>query len=111
MTKQDNPDEIKPSIFKDLTTAFKLNRLEKVHKEEIRSITTINENGGQEESVKYVTTSIDGFIKMIEGGVGSAADNGTIGPIKKAFFVCQSGINDATQLSSPDSFAVMDCTY
>jgi len=46
---------------------------------------------------KIVTTSLDGFIKMLDAKDGS---------VKKAFFVCQSGINCSTTLSSQDSFAV-----
>jgi hypothetical protein len=46
---------------------------------------------------KIITTSLDGFIKMIDSRDGLT---------KKGFFVNQSGINSATPLSSQDSFAV-----
>lgn len=46
---------------------------------------------------KLVTTSMDGFIKMLDPKDAS---------VKKAFFVCQSGINCSTPLSSQDSFAL-----
>ena len=40
---------------------------------------------------------MDGFIKMLDVNDGST---------KKAFFVCQSGINTSAQLNSQDSFAL-----
>lgn len=40
---------------------------------------------------KIVTASLDGFIRMLDAKDGS---------IKKAFFVCHSGLNSSTTLSS-----------
>jgi len=86
MKQEASPDEIKPSIFKELTSNFKFEKLEKVHKDQIRSITCVVE--GQQNPInhddppifiyKYVTTSMDGFIKMIDINEKE---------VKKAFFV------------------------
>ena len=74
-----------------------LTKIEKVHKDEIKSITSVYEEETG-KCQKLVTASMDGFIKMVDSVEGS---------VKKAFFVCQSGINDATSLNSADSFAVI----
>lgn len=66
-----------------------------MHKDAVTSILIIHDEENKVQ--KIVTTSIDGFIKMLDSKDGS---------IKKAFFVCQSGINCSTALSSQDSFAL-----
>jgi hypothetical protein len=76
--------------------------LEKVHKDAITSVHVISDAGSSatdEQGVaqKIVSTALDGFIKMLDARDGS---------VKKAFFVCQSGINSSTSLSSQDSFAL-----
>ncbi|CDW73591.1 protein fan [Stylonychia lemnae] len=85
--------DTKSSAFKDLSN-FKFQTYDKVHKDVITSMHLINDD--ESNNQKLVTTSMDGFIKMIDVRDGQT---------KKAFFVCQSGINTATSLSSQDSFA------
>jgi hypothetical protein len=72
--------------------------IEKVHKDCITSIHVIRDE--EQHYEKIVTTSMDGFIKLIDSRDAQ---------VKKAFFVCQSGINTSTPLSSSDSFAVRIC--
>ncbi len=62
-----------------------------VHKDVVTSLTAT------ESESNYVSTSLDGFIKMMDSSTGQT---------KKAFFVCQSGINASTPLSSTESFAL-----
>jgi hypothetical protein len=66
-----------------------------VHKDSITSIHIVLDEEAKMQ--KIITTSLDGFIKMIDSRDGLT---------KKGFFVNQSGINSATPLSSQDSFAV-----
>lgn len=75
-------------------------RIDKVHKDAISSLNLVYDE--ETKLQRVVTTSLDGFIKMID--VKDAA-------IKKAFFVCQSGITCATTLSSQDSFAVSQLSH
>lgn len=56
---------------------MKIRKIEKIHKDEITSIQTIYDT--ENDHQKLVTTSMDGFIKMID------LEEETI---KKAFFVC-----------------------
>lgn len=67
-----------------------------MHKDSVTSVHVIRDEESNHQ--KIVTTSMDGFIKMIDSRDGQT---------KKAFFVCQSGINASTPLSSSDSFAVI----
>jgi len=85
--KKDEP--LKSSFLKGMKE-LKQKVYEGVHKDAVTHLTVIG--GG-----KFISTSMDGFIKMhdLEGC-----------QTKKAFFVCQSGINKATPLSSNESFAV-----
>mmetsp|Transcript_19413 Transcript_19413/g.14090 ORF Transcript_19413/g.14090 Transcript_19413/m.14090 type:complete len:89 (+) Transcript_19413:1524-1790(+) len=88
MKQESNPDEIKQSLFKELTTHFKLDKIERVHKDAIKSVTCVADGQGEDgQAFRYVTTSADGFIKMVDINEKE---------VKKAFFVNQSGINDAT---------------
>jgi len=87
------------SIFKDLS-ALKRVRIDKVHKDAISSLNLVYDE--ETKLQRVVTTSLDGFIKMID--VKDAT-------VKKAFFVCQSGITCATTLSSQDSFAVSQLSH
>ena len=82
-------------MFKDLSSLSR-QQLDKVHKDAVTSVILIYDEDTKLQ--KAVTTSLDGFIKMIDIKEG--------GSVKKAFFVCQSGINAATPLNSQDSFAV-----
>ena len=66
-----------------------------MHKDSITSIHIVVDEEAKMQ--KIITTSLDGFIKMIDSRDGLT---------KKGFFVNQSGINSATPLSSQDSFAV-----
>jgi WD40 repeat protein len=49
------------------------------------------------KNLKFISTSTDGFIKMWDTHDASA---------KKSFFVCQSGISAATNINSPENFAL-----
>ena len=69
-------DGIGFSIFKDLSK-LTLTKVERVHKD---AITSVNLMYDDESKVnKLVTTSMDGFIKMLDPKDAS---------VKKAFFVC-----------------------
>eukprot|EP00347_Sterkiella_histriomuscorum_P003989 403362173 len=92
-SQQEDINEVKKSAFRELSE-FQNKIVEKVHKDAITSLHLIYEE--ETQSQKIVTTSMDGFIKMIDARDGQT---------KKAFFVCQSGINTSTALSSQDSFA------
>jgi hypothetical protein len=87
-------DGIGFSIFKDLSK-LTLTKVERVHKDAITSVNLMYDDEAKVH--KLVTTSMDGFIKMLDPKDAS---------VKKAFFVCQSGINCSTPLSSQDSFAL-----
>ncbi len=69
-------DILKPSIFKDLSSLDQQS-LDKIHKDEITSVHLMYEEDYRVQ--KIVTTSMDGFIKMID-----TRDR----QVKKAFFVC-----------------------
>lgn len=87
-------DGIGFSIFKDLSK-LTVTKVERVHKDAITSVNLMYDDEAKVH--KLVTTSMDGFIKMLDPKDAS---------VKKAFFVCQSGINCSTPLSSQDSFAL-----
>jgi hypothetical protein len=68
--------QVKKSSFKDISKLKKIT-LDKVHKDAITSVTLVYEE--ETKLQRAVTTSLDGFIKMIDVKDGA---------IKKAFFVC-----------------------
>ena len=63
---------------------MKKSEIEKVHKDEIKTIYPVLTDNDSNPSTKFVTTSMDGFIKMIDC---NETNNGNA-CIKKAFFVC-----------------------
>jgi hypothetical protein len=73
--------------------------MELISKEEITFVIFID--GSDMNLLKFVTTSSDGFIKMNELNL----EKNTYA-IKKSFFVCNSGISVACQLSGQESFAL-----
>jgi hypothetical protein len=78
---QDKPeteadDGVGFSIFKDLSKLV-MTKVERVHKDAITSVNLIYDEEGKVQ--KLVTTSMDGFIKMLDPKDAS---------VKKAFFVC-----------------------
>jgi hypothetical protein len=78
---QDKPgteadDGVGVSSFKDLSK-LRLIKLEKIHKDAVTSVHLIYDEEARIQ--KIVTTSLDGFIKMLDPKDGST---------KKAFFVC-----------------------
>ena len=96
VVEDDEGGPIGQSIFKDLSRCRR-QLLERVHKEAVTSVHVIADLTSSDGAQKVISTSMDGFIKMLD------ARDGTV---KKAFFVCQSGINSSTSLSSQDSFAL-----
>ena len=73
--------------------------LELVQKQEITNVILVD--SPNEQNLKFVTTTNDGFIKMNEVDLKK---NEAI--CKKSFFVCKNGISVACQLSGQDSFAL-----
>ena len=74
--------------------------LDLVSKEEITHVIFIDSPSGN-NTLKFVTTTTAGFIKMNEVDM----EKNTV-VVKKQFFVCQSGISVACQLSGQESFAL-----
>lgn len=73
--------------------------MELIQKDEISFVIFID--GHDMNTLKFVTTSTDGFIKMNELNIEK---NSYI--CRKSFFVCNSGISAACQLSGQESFAL-----
>lgn len=70
-----------------------------IQKDEISFVMLID--GADMNILKFVTTSNDGFIKMNELNLEKNTYT-----CRKSFFVCNSGISVACQLSGQESFAL-----